>query len=733
MLRERISRRGLLVGGGAGAGLIVAWALWPRTYRPNVAAGPGEHVLNAFVKIANDGRVVVVVPQAELGQGVWTALPQALADELGADWRTVAVEAAPIGPLYANDLLLREAGSEGALAGVTRALRGEYATRDMVMATAASSSIRSFEQRFREAGAIARTQLCRAAAVRWDVDPAACDTAGGFVVRGDEKLRFAELAEAAGALGPPDAIELRRPGEGGLSGKPVPRLDLPAKVDGSLRYAGDVRLPGMVHAAVRHGPWGDTRLAGITAAPADKIPGVLGVIENPGFVAAIADNWWAANRALGVIHPTFATDGPLPDDTSITKALGDALAGEGQRVFDRGNIESLFAGGGMTEAEYAVAPAPHAVLEPLTATARLTGDRVEIWLPTQAPGRARAAVAAALGIGEGQVTLYQTLGGGGFGRKLEHDAAVEAAIIARTVKRPIQLTWSREEETMRGLNRPPARARLTGKIGERGTLVGLRAKIAAPISGGLARRLMPDGPGIDDAREAVAGAMPGYSIENATVDFHQAEIGVPMGVWPGMAHSYTAFFTESFVDEMAKLANVDPLNFRMRMLSGAPRLARCLATVTRAGGWAGADSGAGQGIALHASFGSFVAILAEVHVDKDGRIAADRIVAAVDCGRVIHPDIVRQQIEGGILFALGAALGAGVGYQRGVANLRNFHDMSFPRLADAPAIQIELLPSAEAPGGVSEIAVPPVAPAIANAVFAATGKRLRRLPLEMVA
>ncbi|PTQ13199.1 aldehyde oxidase [Sphingomonas oleivorans] len=730
-----INRRTLLVGGGAGVGLLIAWAAWPRHYGHNLVAAPGETIFDAFLKIGEDGHVTVIVPQAEMGQGVWTSLPQALADELGADWRTIAVEPAPINPLYANKLLLEQAADgmvPGFLRGAARWAAREIATREALMITGGSSSIRAFEQRMREAGASARALLCMAAGKRWQADWRTCDTEAGFVTHGEERLRFGELAAEAAMLAPPADVLLRRPGSGGISGQPVPRIDLPSKVDGSARFTGDVRLPDMVYASVRHGPHGDSRLVGLDKPAGNKVPGLLHVFEHPRWVAAVATNWWAANQALEAMAPRFAGANP-PDDRQIGRALEAALAGgEAERFVETGEGEAALNGAGRVEAAYSVPLAAHTPMEPLNATARLTGDRMELWVPTQAPGLTRAAVARAIGFGEGQVTIYPMLVGGGFGRKIENDAAEQAAILAKLSRKPVQLMWSREEETMRCRYRPPARALLTARLGPRGAIQGWCARIAAPATiGAMNRRLMPGAllPGDGAEAAAVEGANPPYAIPAVVVEHAPADIGIETGMWRSVAHSYTAFFTESFVDELAARAGIDPLSFRMQMLGGNPRLARCLNRVTAIGGWSGGERGSGQGIAAHSSFGSHVAMLAELRV-RDGAVMVDRIVAAVDCGRIIHPDIVRQQIEGGIIWGMAAALGGAIGIEKGVATVRNFDGLGLPRLADIPEIRVELIESGEAPGGVGEIAVPPVAPALANALFAATGERLRDLPLR---
>ena len=724
-----LTRRTLLVGGGASVGLILAWGIWPRHYRPNLVAAPGETILNAFLKIGADGRVTVIVPQAEMGQGVWTSLPQALADELGADWRQVGVEPAPLNPLYANRLLAEEAAADALppfLQGIGRWAAGEYATRTALMITAGSTSIRAFEQTFREAGAAARALLCMAAAKRLGVDWRACDVEDGFVTRGNDRFRFGDLAAEAAVFTPPSPLPLRRPGEGKLSGQPLPRLDLPAKVDGSARFAADVRLPGLVHASIRHGPLGDTRLGPIDEAAARKVPGVLGIVRNPRWVAVYANNGWAADRGADALAPRFATKGLLPDAAHVTRTLETALASGGKRLVSTGDVEG--AAGKPLEAVYSVPLAAHAAIEPLTATARASGDRLEVWAPTQAPGLMRRAVAAATGWAEGKVTVYPMPVGGGFGRKVEVDAAVEAALIALDAKKPVQLTWSRVEETQRARHRPPATARLKAKLAG-GRITAWQAIVAAPsTAGAMGRRLL--GHGSDGAEAAaIEGATPPYAIPAVAIAHAPADIGIETGMWRSVAHSYTTFFAESFMDELAAQAMTDPLAFRMAQLGHNARLARCLTRVTAAGGWSGEADG-GQGLAIHSALGSHVALMAEATAEENA-IKVSRLVAVVDCGRVVNPDIVRGQVEGALIWGLAAALGDAVTYTRGIADQRGFADLALPKLADTPEIQVDIIESTEAPGGVGELAVPVVAPAIANAIASATGKRLRHLPLTL--
>jgi isoquinoline 1-oxidoreductase beta subunit len=722
---SRISRRGLLIGGGAGVGLLVAWRFWPRDYHANLAAAPGEHVLGAWLKIGEDGHVTVAVPQAEHGQGVYTTLPQILADELGADWRTVAVEAAPINPLYSNALAADE------LFG--KAMPAWRSTAPML--TAGSSSIRMFGESVAEAGAAARALLCKAAARRWGAEWQRCSTSAGFVVQGNRRLRFGELAAAAASESVPDQVARRDGAAGRLVGKPLPRLDVPSKVDGSANFAGDIRLPDMVFVAIRQGPVGDTRLVHVDRAAADRIRGVVEVIENPRWVAAAANNWWAANRALDALAPRFETKGAIVDSALIDAALDGALKGKGTRIAKAGDLASAFKGAQVVTAHYRAGLALHAPLETMTATAHLHDGRLEMWLPTQAPGLARAAAAATIGLSESDVTVHPMLIGGSFGANLEHLAAEQAALLTQKLKRPVQLVWSRAEDLLHDRYRPPAAARMSARLDGNGRVLGWQAKIAAPETGkelaarlaGVDTRLSLAGSG--DAY-AVAGATPAYAIPHYAIDHHPAQIGVPTGHWRSGAHSYTCFFTECFIDELAHVAGTEALSFRIAMLGGNARLARCLSTAASLGGWGGGVPGSGQGIACHSFRGSHVAVLAEAHMEGAAPVV-DRLVAAVDCGRVVNPDVVQQQIEGGLIFGVAQALGAATGFTENLADARRLRDLNLPQLRTAPDILVELIASDAEPGGVSELAVPPVAPAIANALMSATGSRIRRLPLTV--
>jgi isoquinoline 1-oxidoreductase beta subunit len=732
-----VDRRSLLIGGGAGLGLLVAWGVWPRHYAPNLTAAKGETIFGAWIKIGVDGHVTVAVPQAEHGQGVYTTLPQIAADELGADWRTIAVQPAPLNPLYANPLAA-DALFEGVFDRLPEPLRVTHAARTALVLTGGSTSVRAFEDDLRQAGAAARILLCKAAAKRWKVDWQACGTAGGFVIHGADKLRFGELAAEAVGGSLPNPLPLRGGEANRLHGQSLPRLDVPSKVDGSANFAGDIRLPDMVFAAIRQGPVGDTKLISVDRAAAGRIRGVLSVVTNDNWVAAVANNWWAANQALGALHPRFETRGAIISSSSIDDALTGALDGPGERMASAGDLSAVVKGARLVTAEYRAGLAVHAAIETMSATAHFRDGHLELWLPTQAPGLARTAAAAMLGIGEDKVVVHPMMIGGSFGANLEHLVAEQAALLTQKLKRPVQLTWSRSEDLMHDRYRPPAAARMSARLGPNGQILGWLAKIAAPATGReLARRLMANDkavraalalPGVGDAY-AVAGAKPFYRMPTYAIDHHPVEIGVPTGHWRSGAHSYTAFFTECFLDELAHVAGTEPLSFRIGMLGGDARLARCLSTVAALGGWEGGVQGSGQGIACHSFRGSHIAVLAEAHIDENQRARVDRIVAAVDCGRQVNPDIVRQQIEGGLIFGMAAALGGSTSFTENLADARGFGDLDLPRLADAPDITVELIRSEADPGGVGELGVPAVAPAIANALQASTGFRMRSLPL----
>ncbi len=738
-----ISRRGILVGGLAAGGLALAWAAWPRSYEPRLQLAPGETPMGAFLKIDRAGQIIVLVPQTEMGQGVYTVLPQILADELGADWRTVAVQPAVPGPLYANHLLARE-WLEGttlrALGPVGDYAVGQYAERRSLVLTGGSTSVRAFRESFRDAGAAARVLLCKAAGARWNVAWESLDIVEGIVTDGTRRLPIGALATEAAAFDVPEILPLRQ--DGGttprLIGTDAPRIDIPSKIDGSANFAADIRLPGMVFASIRQGPVGDSRLVSANEAAARRVTGVLDVIRTDDWVAVTGTNWWAANQGLGRLDPVFEVKGEPVDDAAIDRALAEAMtSGEGERFFSRGDLAASFDKAAIVTARYRAAPALHLAVEPLAATARVGDARAEVWTASQAPSLARAAVADALGLAEDRVTIYPLLAGGSFGRRMEVDVAVQAALIAREAGVPVQLQYARSEDIIHDRPRAPAIARLSARLGRGGRIEGWLAKVAAPSA--LAQSWQRAGRGDTPVeaieatattadRNAVSGMDRPYQIAHFAVDHHPARIALPTGRWRSNADHYGVFFSEAFCDELAEAAAIDPMSFRIQMLGGNPRLAHCLTTVAALGGWQGGTPGSGQGIACHSMAGSHIAVLVEGSLDG-GRIGVRRMVAAVDCGEAINPDIVRQQIEGGLIFGLAAAIGGSGRYAGAMPTAMQMGEQALPRIADTGEIMVELIASTAPPGGVGEIGVPCVAPALAGALHTLTGRRFRTLPL----
>lgn len=748
-----LTRRGLLTGAAVGGGLVVAWVLRTPRFATPLPAGEGEASYGAWLRIGTDGVVTVAVPQIEMGQGVSTVLPQVVAMELGADWRQIAIEPAPVSGAYANIPLAARwaplwepivpflADDEGDLL-VRRYAQGSHFT-----VTADGTSLAAYELPCREAGASARALLEMAAAARWGVAWEECDVLDGFVTHGDKRIGFGELALEAALLTPPDPPPLRSqpPAEGPdslISGASLafPRLDLPAKADGAYQFAADIRLPGMVYAAIRHGPVGEAELVRFRADEAKGVRGLVGVVKGKRWLAAVASDWWAAERALDRMKPIFRLDNPI-DSAGIFGVLDQALEeGAGERIAELGAGDGEL-GEPTLVARYDVAPAHHATLETASVTARLQNGRLELWIAAQAPEHARLAAARALDMAERDVVLYPMPAGGSFDRRLEHDHAIEAALIAREIGRPVQLVWSRWQEMLAGRPRPAVSAELRAKVAQGGRIASWSARLALPPAAlEFGRRLfgnrtawaaMDDSAGRGDAL-AVEGAVPPYAIANVAVDHIPAQTGLPAGRLRGNAHGYSCFFTECFIDELAVALRREPLSYRIGMLGGDLRLAACLQAVARMAGWDGGLDQSGQGLACHRmgppGAGGRIAAVA-VARQGEGGVRVEKLFAAVDIGRVVNSDIARQQIEGGLVFGIGLALGSSTAYTSGLPDTARLAGLGLPLLKDCPAIEVALIPSTADPFDPGELGVAVAAPAIANALHSATGIRYRRLPL----
>ena len=677
----------MLIGGGAGVGLIVAFALWPRHAHSDLAVAKDEQAFGNFIKIARDGRVTVAVPQVETGQGIWTALPQIVADELGAAWETVGVEPAPLTESYANPLV------------------GDGKTR----ITANSTSVRAFEQPLRAAAAVARAMMIGAAADRWNISPGECETADGFVINGARTFTFGELAEEAADRTPPRKPPLRSSTKGRLIGLPLARLDGPAKADGSWRLSGDVRLPDMLFAAVRMAP-PNGRLRSYSREALAAAHGVRHLTARDGWIAVVGDTWWSAEQALKAADPLF-TGGQTASD--VRPLFDDALAnGSAGNWFSRGDYDRTVRGSRPLAATYYAAPAMHLGLEPLSATARRAN---EVWAATLAPSDAIS---------------FPMPPGEPAGRALQPDAVGIAEELARAVGRPVQAMLSQSGNQNHDRPSGGALARMMALPGAGGMTAAWKMRVASG-GGGAARdavgkKKAPAKLGQSD----MEGSVPPYSIPDVAIEAVRVPVPFEAGYMRGSPQREFSFFTESFVDELAHAAGVEPLAFRMSMLGGNGRLARCLQGAARLAQWDGGAAGSTMGIAGVSAFGSHIGLVASASIGEDQRVKVHRLVAAVDCGRVINSGLVTQQIESGLIWALAQAKIPAPEWVSGMPRARPFGGLGFPRIGDVPDIVVEIIPSSDAPGGISGLAATVLAPAIANAIFAGSGKRMRSLPFD---
>ncbi len=692
---------------------MLAYALWPRADRPVLRAGKGEWLLGAGVAIRADGRVTIAVPQVETGQGIWTGLAQVAADELGADWKQVGVAPALPSADWVN-ALAEEEGWLASLGPWERWRLDEGAAR----ITAGSTSVRAMAEPMRRLGAAARTLLKTEAGARWGVAAGECDAAEGFVTHEGKKLPFGELAEGAGRLPLPPSLPLRS-GPGTLIGRPLPRLDAVPKARGSLRFAGDVRLPGMLFASVRLSGGGGAQIG--SPAPA----GVTWV-EGEGWVAAMAADWWSAEQAL--TRADVRTFGPSGgDDAAVEQALGAALAnGEAQTLHEVGDIDGAFEGLRPIAASYEAAAALHLDLEPPSATARLQNGLLEVWTATQAPEQARLRAAQAGGTGLDDTLLYAMPVGGQGGRALEAEMVGIAVALAHQSGKPVQATLSRPEQVRSDAVRAPLKARLFARLLPDGSLAGWRMRVAGGDGTAEAMRRLFGGSDSAGFRPNALPLLP-YRVPNLRIEAVDAKLPIRLGYHRGELLGPATFFAESFLDELARLSGRDPLSLRIGLLAGHPRLARCLVRATGLGGWDGGGAGSQMGLATLSAFGSHIALVASAAVGPDGAVAVSRMVAVVDCGAAVNPALVRSQIEGGLIAGLAQTTAAAPSFRHGRV-LGPVQPLA-PRLGGSPEILVEILPSRASPGGVNGLG-PAVAPAaIGNALAAATGRRLRSLPL----
>ncbi len=721
--RRTLLATGGLVGGGLVLGVGGLLAAPNRlTVRPDNDLDDA-HRLTTWIKIAPDNVITVVVPHCEMGQGVHTALAMMLAEELDADWNSVRIEEAPAEAPFANGYLVPVFVPFVADPPAMFAQGLEYGAFKIsqlmnLQITGGSSSVRG-TGRFgmRVAGAAARAMLLAAAAQRWQVDVQECDAKNSRVIHltSGRSAAFGELAADAAQLDPPRKPALKSRDAYSIVGKPRARLDIPAKVRGAATYAIDVSLPDMLYATVAAAPVFGAKLESLDAAPAERMPGVKRVVRLENAVAVVADSYWRALKALRALQPVFT---PMPDVSADSQALFAGIAQtldseSGRKLDSAGDAEKALSDARIIEAEYRVPFVAHATMEPMSATAQVKDGACEVWTGVQDPLSARKVAAAALDLDHAQVIVHNQHLGGGFGRRLpgNHDYVDQAVRIAREMSpAPVKLIWSREEDLRHDFYRPAVIARFRGALAADGRPNAWLSKF--------------------NGSDAAAARCP-YDIPNRDVRGCKHSHHVRTGAWRSVAHSEHGFFTESFIDELAHAAQQDPLAFRLQLLQDKPRHRRTLERVAAMANWgAPLDEGRAQGIAVVESFGTVVAQVAEVSV-SGAEIKVMRVWAAVDCGEVINPDTAAAQIEGGIVFGLSATLFDAITLRDGAIEQTNFFDYRLPKLADSPRVEVEFMDSDALIGGIGEPGVPPIAPAVANAVFAATGQRLRSLPLRL--
>ncbi|HXV20007.1 MAG TPA: xanthine dehydrogenase family protein molybdopterin-binding subunit, partial [Desulfuromonadales bacterium] len=573
------------------------------------------------------------------------------------------------------------------------------------------------------------------AARRWQVEPASCRAESGRVLHaGGKSLAYGELAEAAARLPVPTEIRLKNPASYRLLGKPRPRLDSPAKIDGTARFGLDVQLPGMLTAVIARPPVFGGKVVSVRSEKAKAVPGVQQVVQVPSGVAVVATGFWPAQQgreALEIVWDdgagaTLSTAGMREKYAKLARTAGLTARKEG-------DPEAVLATAArQLGAEYEVPYLAHATMEPLNCVVDLRDDRCDIWTGTQMQTFDRSAAAGAAGLKPEQVSIHTTFLGGGFGRRAnpQSDFVVEAVHVAKAVKKPVKVVWTREDDTRGGYYRPMWYDRIAaGLDGEgklvawRHTIVGQSIMAGTPFEGGMVKE------GVDETSVEGASDIP-YAIPNLLVDLHSPKNVVPVLWWRSVGHSHTAFVVEGFLDEAAHAAGKDPFEFRRALLAGKPRHRGVLELAAQKAGWGKAlPAGRGRGIAVHESFGSFIAQVAEVSVGPKGEVRVHRVVCAIDCGKIVNPDTIEAQMESGIVFGLSAALHGAITLKNGRVEQGNFDDYPLLRIDEMPQVEVHIVPSEEAPGGVGEPGVPPVAPAVANAVFAASGARLRSLPM----
>ncbi len=664
------------------------------TMRIEDQAAPRDAVrFNPWVKIARDGIVIVVIGQAEMGQGITTSLPMLVAEELEVPLDRVRIELGPADHAYDNPII-------------------------HMQITVGSLSIQTNWERMRRAGAEVRERLIAAAAARWHVATSACRAAEGMVIHDPtgRRLDYGSLANAAAPLAPPANPKLKDFDAFTLLGKPTARRDIPAHISGRTVFGLDVSVPGALAATMLMPPRIGAKPDRIDATATKALPGVRDVIEIAGGIAIVAEDLYTAMRGREALHVAWKGGLEGLSSEQISQRFRQALGREGVPVQKRGHAaaalkKALKKAARVIEAEYETPYLAHAPIEPINCTARVGEGQCDIWIPTQSQTLVQQAAAKAAGVPAGKVRVHSTFLGGGFGRRTAPDVVTQAIEIAKAMGKPVQLLWTRAEEMRHDCYRPASLARLQAGLDEKANPVAWFHRVAGP-------ELV--GEGLEIA----------YDIAHLRAEHVEDDPGIPTGYWRSVGASQNAFAVESFMDELAAAAGADPVDFRLRRLGGSPRLRAVLALAAEKADWSkGPPKGRARGVAAYYAHGGWAAQIAEISVFGKGELKVHRVTCAVDCGFVVNPDTVKAQVEGAIVFGLTAALKSEITILDGQAQQTGFRDYPLLTIAETPEIEVHIMPSREPPSGAGECGVPPVAPAIANAVFAATGKRIRRLPM----
>ena len=710
---KTLSRRSFLqVGAAASGGLVLSLSL-PLPDSEAEAAEAGSFVPNAFIRIDSDGQIVLTMPYVEMGQGTYTSIPMLIAEELEVDLKQVQVEHAPPNEkLYANPLL-------------------------GVQATGNSNAIRGAWQPLREAGAVARIMLVAAAAKRWNVDPTSCRAQSGEVLHSPTGRRgtFGELAADAARVPIPENVALKPPQDFKLIGTPAKRLDTPAKVNGTALYGIDVRPPGVKIATLAQSPVFGGRVKSVDDSAAKAVKGVRQIVRLDDAVAVVADHMGAAKKGLAALTIKW-DDGPHSklETADIASELEQATLGSGPVAQNIGDVDKALASAvTKVEAIYQVPFLAHATMEPMNCTVHVRPDGCEVWVGSQAIARCQAAAAKVTGLPLDKVVAHNHLIGGGFGRRLESDGVARAVEIAKQVDGPVKVVWSREEDIQHDMYRPYWVDRLTAGLDEKGMPIAWSNRYAGSS---IIARWLPPGfkNGLDpDSTEGAINLV--YALPNLHVEYVRVEPpGIPTAFWRSVGPSHNVYVTESFMDELAAAAKRDAVAYRRALLDQSPRAKGVLDLAAEKAGWGQPlPQRVGRGVSLQFVFGTYMAQVAEVEVAKDGTVRVRRVVCAVDCGIPVNPDTIQAQIQSAIIFGITAALYGDITLKNGRVEQTNFDSYQMLRMNEAPAIEVHIVQNFEPPGGMGECGTSAIVPAVANAIFAATGKRLRKMPVDIAA